>query len=729
MIGQRIKFEFCGITPLKCSVRGGIPISEDAMRRIAHTKNIDGKIHDLEEHLVSVASKSKSAASKINNQMLRDCSFLLGLFHDIGKASNKFQNYLLNDGERFLHSSPGARIFSELYDSSGFTASLLPLIILGHHGKLSNFDPGRDFSDVDIDEDIEEFSKYMFDKYSSEIYKSSFDNEYSLFIFIKILYSILVDCDRLDTENHFESYKSELRSEYENIGNLHDKFNQWYIDNIHDDGRYINKIRKQIYQKTCEIAEGPPSIYSLTTGTGSGKLMSATKFALIQATKYSKDRIIYVAPFISVIDQTSQIYENIFGEMNVVSHHSFIDTSSGKYCRQHSLAIENWDAPVIATTFVQFFETLFSNRASQNRKLRNIANSVIVVDEPQNIPIKYLKCILRILDILCKEYHCSVLMTTATPFPFNMIDNTLSIHTVIDYKIMPDRVKYIYKPEIDDIDKLCKSIEESNTKKLLCVLNTRKCAYETFKKLKNKNKYYLSTLLYPLHRMTLIKEIKEKLNNDEECIVISTQLIEAGMDLDFPMGIRDKANLDNIAQLGGRVNREYKRDSADCYIVNIDKSKSIYTNKDLTETFIRNNKDLNDPKVYEEFYKIIISITNNSTDTKNIEDEISNLNFETISDKMRIIEDFSHTIFIQTDENKSTFSKISSGIGSRNDFRKIQKYSISISKKIFEKLLSKKYIYQINDDIEIYIWNQEYSQESGISPIVFEDIGSEDSQI
>jgi len=310
----------------------------------------------------------------------------------------------------------------------------------------------------------------------------------------------------------------------------------------------------------------PPGIYTLTVPTGGGKTLSSMGFALNHAVKYGKHRVIYVIPYTSIIEQTADQFRAIFGEA-VIEHHSNLDsTDEAKENARSRLACENWDAPVIVTTTVQFFESLFASRTSRCRKLHNIVNSVVILDEAQLLPPDFLAPILEALKELQKNYGVTVVFCTATQpalgphktmdFDFKGIDGMKEI--MDDPAMLHKALKRTEIRQVRNLEPLTwddVAGEITNNESVLCIVNRRDDA-RTLWELLPEGSIHLSALMCGAHRVRKIKEIKERLRNGVPTRVVSTQLVETGVDVDFPVVYRAMAGLDSIAQAAGRCNRE-----------------------------------------------------------------------------------------------------------------------------------------------------------------------------
>ncbi|WP_242012423.1 CRISPR-associated helicase Cas3' [Pseudodesulfovibrio cashew] len=342
----------------------------------------------------------------------------------------------------------------------------------------------------------------------------------------------------------------------------------------------INELRAEILAACRAKASLAPGLFSLTVPTGGGKTLTSMAFALDHARLHGKRRVIYVIPYTSVIEQNARVFREIFPANSVVEHHSTFDASKvfdredhareSAEARRHRLACENWDAPVVVTTSVQFFESLFSFKPSRCRKLHNLADSVIILDEAQMLPVDFMVPCLRALEELTENYGASVVLCTATQPALRKEDFACGLDGLGDDRELapdPQRMHEAFKrTELVDLGELALAeVAEMvrEREQVLCIVNTRKRAAELFELVRDEpGARHLSALMCPAHRSKRLEEIREMLAGGEPCRVISTQLIEAGVDVSFPEVVREMAGLDSITQAAGRCNREGELDGA-----------------------------------------------------------------------------------------------------------------------------------------------------------------------
>ncbi|MBR0238953.1 MAG: CRISPR-associated helicase Cas3' [Thermoguttaceae bacterium] len=583
-----------------------------ASKKYAHTSGTDkANWQTLEDHLTNVADLAAHFSQSFGCEKL---AYAAGLLHDLGKVHDEFQTYLeksaLGNSSRCRvnHSEAGAayafqRISSPLKD-------LIANVVVGHHTGLADYDNGpasykyrKERGEKDLDVIKEQITPYIQGLPDpASLFPTGFQlSPESYHFLVRFVFSALVDADWLDTERFKKPENFNLRSQFLSLTEYREKFNAHMEalsskaqndSSANSSHASLNQMRNQVLAD-CR-AKGREStgsgLYSLAVPTGGGKTLSSMAFALEHAVKTGKNRIIYVIPYTSIIEQNADVFRGIFGKDAVIEHHSNIDwekfkkeTDSDRDAEssaqlQMELATENWDAPLIVTTNVQFFESLFACQTSRCRKLHNIANSVVILDEAQMLKPELLSVCNSALNELTTRFNTTVVLCTATqpaldsPELKNYTEKYLPLNPPTLINSNPNalyealrRVEYhidLETPETWDSlsDKLIRE------KQVLCIVNTRKDCYELYNAVKAKAEnatetvFHLSALMNPEHRTKRIDQIKQRLNNGAPVCVISTQLVEAGVDIDFPVVYRASAGLDSILQSGGRCNREGKLD-------------------------------------------------------------------------------------------------------------------------------------------------------------------------
>ncbi len=669
---------------------------------IAHTENDENKIHFLSDHLRSSAS---IMVSFLFNTMYKEIFYLTGLLHDFGKYQTAFQKYLLQNGPRTPHAAWGAALARKLKMNETSFA------IDGHHKGLPDKIDWQISTDKFLKTDLPEFDKLIttftielkLDDADFLVKKPVFESLFEREFFVRYLFSALTDADWLDTERHFNSELTAKRAgqklEYDLLGSKLET----ELEQKNKQGK-INRLRNEARLFALNKAKTKLGFFSLNLPTGLGKTLTSVNWAL-QHAKYNRlKRIIIVLPFVNIIDQTAKELKRIFGENVVLEHHSSYNENTDNHKAaeeksRHKLATENWDYPIIVTTTVQFFESLFANKPSQCRKIHNIANAVVIFDEVQTLPKELVTPTLTMLQNVHKIMSASFLFCTATQPAFeknerlmNGIDSITSL--VRDPEMLfkeTRRVKYQFayktKQEIKDIAHTA----GKNGNSVLSIFNTKKKAMQAYEYAKESSEwetcFHLSTSMCPAHRKEIINKIANELKSTNNRIfVASTQLIEAGVDLDFPVVFREYAPLDSIIQAAGRCNREGKLPHpGEVYIFRlVDKTMpdALYSSlSDHTlELLDDDSEKIYNPSFFAAYYLSALKLYVDD-DKKKINEERKKFNFKTIASLYRIIENPTKSLFIwdYNDASRKLYEQIKYKPGlSREDFRNVQAYSVQV---------------------------------------------------
>lgn len=543
---------------------------------LAHVSE-DGRIHLLKDHLTGTAERAAQFAAAFG---CAEWGYLAGLWHDLGKFSTEFQQYIRAAGGidahlegrpgRVDHSTAGGLQAVHTFDDSG---RLFAYLIAGHHTGLPDWEADKTGNaalsqrlrnsgllDVALKGNIP--ADILNQSWPEDRPRSGCDPA----LLIRLLFSCVVDADFLDTEAFFEPERADLRGRYHGLSELLAPFVD-YMNRKQDKApdTQVNRIRTSVLEQCTVKATESPGIFTLTVPTGGGKTLSSMAFALHHAIIYGKRRIIYVIPYTSIIEQTADQFRAIFGDA-VIEHHSNLDVGDEtKDNARTRMACENWDAPIIVTTSVQFFESLFACRTSRCRKLHNIVNSVVILDEVQLLPPDFLNPILHVLRELQKHYDVTLLLSTATQPAFHPQPHWSFVGLPDTKEIVIDPIELhnqLRRVEVSILGELGEprdwndvAEELNHYPAVLCVVNRRDDARILWEKM-SEGTFHLSALMCGAHRSSKIAEIKERLRNGIPTRVVSTQLVEAGVDLDFPVVYRAVAGLDSIAQAAGRCNRE-----------------------------------------------------------------------------------------------------------------------------------------------------------------------------
>lgn len=659
---------------------------------------------------------------------------LCGLAHDIGKYSDEFQLRLRGD-KKVDHATAGA------IECFKIKAAFEAVCVIGHHSGL----PNVGHKDADTTESQTFFGrKLRAEQGGIPDYRKNWNGHIALpqdyfrpsgrgfatAFYIRMLYSCLVDADYIDTETFMNGDAG--RGNYEPLSALCDKLTA-YISKWNNPTREIDILRQKILNSCIEKASAPRGIFSLTVPTGGGKTVASMAFALNHAVANSMKRIIYVIPYTSIIEQNAKVFRDILGQENVVEHHSQVshelseDADELEY--RSALATENWDAPVIVTTAVQFFESLYANRSSKCRKLHNIANSVIIFDEAQMIPSNNLRPCVAAIAELVRAYNATAVLCTATQpaidemlLEYSKKESVVELCPDVDGMFEKFRRTSFEKEGRLTTDELVSRLESQQ--QVLCIVNTRKFAQEVYEALPSEGRFHLSTLMCPVHRKQKLDEIRERLKSGKTCRVVSTSLIEAGVDVDFPRVFREMAGLDSILQAAGRCNREGKR-SAESSIVTVFESenkvnKLIAVNRDAAEEAVRDWIQPNNIQTIECYFKAYRDLLRNDDKSeimKAIKEGISGcqLPFKQIAERFRLIDENTFTVYISVGEGKELISRLREGERSRELYRKAGMYSVSIYENHFNALINAGAAEPFGDDAAILTDLSLYSDEKGLA--------------
>lgn len=659
---------------------------------------------------------------------------LCGLAHDIGKYSDEFQ-LRLRGGKKVDHATAGA------IECFKIKAAFEAVCVIGHHSGL----PNVGHKDADTTESQTFFGrKLRAEQGGIPDYRKNWNGHIALpqdyfrpsgrgfatAFYIRMLYSCLVDADYIDTETFMNGDAG--RGNYEPLSALCDKLTA-YISKWNNPTREIDILRQKILNSCIEKASAPRGIFSLTVPTGGGKTVASMAFALNHAAANSMKRIIYVIPYTSIIEQNAKVFRDILGQENVVEHHSSVSYELSENADEleyrSALATENWDAPVIVTTAVQFFESLYANRSSKYRKLHNIANSVIIFDEAQMIPSNNLRPCVAAIAELVRAYNATAVLCTATQpaidemlLEYSKKESVVELCPDVDGMFEKFRRTSFEKEGRLTTDELVSRLESQQ--QVLCIVNTRKFAQEVYEALPSEGRFHLSTLMCPVHRKQKLDEIRERLKSGKTCRVVSTSLIEAGVDVDFPRVFREMAGLDSILQAAGRCNREGKR-SAESSIVTVFESenkvnKLIAVNRDAAEETVRDWTQPNTTSTIERYFKAYRDFLRNDDKSGVItasEKGISGcgLPFEWIAKEFKLIDQNTFTVYISVGEGKELISRLREGERSRELYRKAGMYSVSIYENHFNALINAGAAEPFGDDAAILTDLSLYSDEKGLA--------------
>lgn len=680
-----------------------------------------------------------------------------GQLHDLGKYTPQF-NRRLHGGPSVDHATAGAKIAFERWSVLG---KLMAFCIAGHHAGLANGDGegdnrrtltqrlavpfGKGIHYIPEPDEVWRQEIQLPEKLAMPGVKfgvadsaDQYAKAFSVAFFTRMLYSCLVDADYLDTEAFYAGLgdKTVQRGGHPDLLQLQQHFNRFIGDfrrhiaekpqHTEEEKRNaaLNRLRSDILDHTVSQAEQAPGLFTLTVPTGGGKTFTSMAFALEHAKQHGMRRVIYVIPFTSIIEQNAAEFRKAFGDLGeaaVLEHHSTFDDSKLKH--QHSKdklrqASENWDMPVVVTTAVQFFESLFADRSSRCRKLHNISGSVIILDEAQMLPLQLLLPIMQAVKELARNYHCSVVTCTATQPAiqaehgfYRGLENTRELAPnppeLFD-KLRRTTVQHIgTQTDADLLEKLAQH------KQILIIVNNRRHArslYDSGKQLDGI--FHLTTLMCAKHRSQVLETIRDRLKNGQPCRVIATSLIEAGVDVDFPLVMRAEAGLDSVAQAAGRCNREGKRLPEESFVWVFAPETRWKAPAELgllsaamREVVRHHAEDLLSPQAIRRYFQYVYAEKGKELDGKGILDmhkkagNSLNFPFQTIAQKFRMIETHMQPLIIPFDqEAERLIDSLHHADQIGGLLRKLQPYTVQVPERAMQALFKDGRIEAINDE-------------------------------
>lgn len=822
----------------------GVAAGEPEDDLIAHRRKDGGEEQKLRTHLIEASQLAESFAAKVG---LPEIGKIMGLLHDFGKASQKYQKYLrsaeglINPDEddyvdykaekgKIDHSTAGAQLVFEKLASRGkegkILAQFLALAIASHHSGLIDCLKPDGFNEFerritdkkdtylteaqrklpDIEKQLDDilaqpiekkFYHVVFES-MTEASDSKDTRWFKRGLLARFLLSCLLEADRLNTAD-FEHPDNEAIRNYGKyvpwevlIERLEAKYAEYAQKTASmKPGRAleVNQIRAQVAQACLEAAEKPKGIYQLTVPTGGGKTEASLRFALHHAQKHQMARVFYIVPYITIIDQNADKIRDILETADergkvVLEHHSnFVPPDDTRY--RHNLLAENWDAPIVFTTQVQFLEALFGYGTRDARRMHQLANSVIIFDEVQTIPIKITHMFTTALRFLTHDCGATVVLCTATQPPLDTLPNMYrSLKISKEQKIIQDDAALFQKlkrvevhderkpggmtnAEIADLAE--RALQEKGS--VLIVVNTRPSALALYQEIKGRELgaevYHLSTNMCPAHRMDVLEnKIKPALKDRKPVICVSTQLIEAGVDIDFGAVIRALAGLDSIAQSAGRCNRHGQReDGGSVWVVNpqeenLDRLKDIQSGREhaqwLLDDFRDNPQTFGNDRIglaailryYQRYYNahknklnypvdknslfgredtLFNALAMNELSTKGYQashqgsspDILLRQSFRTANAEFRVIDSPTRGVIVPYGDGYKIITELCGTFGLEKQgklLKQAQRYSVNLFDRQFKKLLQAGAIQEVRDDAGIYYLNKQYySNEFGWS--------------
>ncbi len=712
----------------------------------AHSANPQGNRQPLVNHLQNVAGLAAEMAQPFGGE---DLAFLAGLWHDVGKADPTWQRLLLEceQGKRnqigIDHKCAGVLLAERL----GGNAQWAGILIHGHHGGLTNPKtglrswlqekrelPGPELAIQKLRAATPELLAQAQPTLPQHVLKDALAAE----MFLRMTYSALIDADSLDTEAHQQDGCSHPeRHTITDLNELWDRYSNFLKHQPDPQENPVNAVRREVHEACLSAAGEPQGIFRLTVPTGGGKTRSAMAFALRHGVEHRLRRVIVAVPFNTITQQTAGVYREIFEKgyagHAVLEHHSAADDvrdDDGFRSQEvwQRLASENWDAPIVVTTTVQLFESLFSNRRGRTRKLHNIDGSVIILDEAQALPPHLLSTILDGIRELTSHYGVSVVLSTATQPTFEIIGEfrqtqarEINTNNPRHFQALR-RVEYEWRtgqrnpwPEVAGWMRQEPSV--------LAIVNTKRHALELLDALGDAEALHLSTLLCGAHRSRVLREVIRRLSSGEPCRLVSTQVVEAGVDLDFPAVLRAEAPLDSIIQAAGRCNREGRRERGKVVVFRPpdDASpKGVYgSGRDIARA-VRQfpGFDPDNPETVKRYYETLFGMAVDP-DPKGIQALRKLLDFPEVAERFRMIQEDTFDVIVPYPEEDA--GKIAGLVEqlrarehpARQILRLLQPHTVSVQRREAQGLAREGWIEEVMPGMGI--WHGTYDPVLGIT--------------
>lgn len=692
-----------------------------AQALVAHSANELGECQFLITHLAETAAMASRFARRFD---AADVARLVGLTHDLGKASPRFQQYLSGiGGSGGDHKSTGVIEASKLAPTGPIS-----FVIAGHHGGLPTYAQVKSIVEGEsasepslrlrLDDLLSRLSPPRAVSYPSFINSDPGEAEF----FTRMLFSALVDADYLDTEAHFSPQKGKSRGSNPSLADLWSRFDHTYRSRFTGSpSGDLDGIRCDVHDRCLRAAEMEQGAFSLTVPTGGGKTLASLGFALQHALRWGLDRVIVVIPYTSIIEQTADVFREFLGCDAVLEHHSaLLDEPDPDRALSRELASENWDAPIVVTTAVQFFESLFANLPSRCRKLHNVAGSVVVVDEAQTLPLGLLRPTFDVVASLVRNYQVSFLFTTATQPAYEGFTD-LPIR-----EIMPDPSRLAGCLRRVCYERLSEPLswEEAAARagaheQAMAVVNTRADARILWSRLPPEGRLHLSTNLCGAHRRAVLGEVKRRLQAGEPCRLATTQLVEAGVDLDFPVVLRARAPLEALVQAAGRCNREGRLERGTVLVFEPAEGGlprgSYETATQATDVFLRAHPDaeIDDPEAQRHYFAQLYEAFD--LDAKSISRLRERFDFPAVAESYRLIPDDSVPVAVPWQQGEELLGRLrGSPWVSRDDWRRLQPYLVNLRSREFRRAQEAGLCSEVVGQSGLWRWEGGYDEHIGL---------------
>lgn len=698
-----------------------VPFVASSKEPIAHlAPGPQPRAHPLREHLSEVGRRSGEFAAVFRSA---EVASLAGLLHDVGKFSAQFQTNIRRENgfEAHIegdtsgprdHSTAGAILAHQLAHLQGDLRTALAFIIAGHHAGLG--DPQELRRRLENTALLEAAIRGGFSRNEADslvaarpAWLPNADSplfRHTLEFWVRMLFSCLCDADFLDTEAFYDRARGELRSGWPALSSLNDRLTA-YVDRLEVQAANteVNRVRREI--RAAAIASAPlsPGFFTLTVPTGGGKTLTAMEFALRHAKHHGLGRVIVTVPLTAILEQNAEVYRRALGDDAVLEHHSSVDTEDPRRETPRTrVATENWDAPIIVTTTVQLFESLFGNRTSRCRKLHNVARSVIVLDEAQALPVHLLDTILDGLKTLVRDYGVSVVFSTATQPAFtrrpNFEQGIESAREIVptDTKAFSRlrRVNVEWPAEGPPVEYQELAKELAATNDVLAIVHKRTDARELTLLVDgaagDSSTIHLSALMCPRHRTQVLEELRELRKQKRPSRVVSTQLIEAGVDVDFPLVYRAFAGLDSVAQAAGRCNREGRLERGMVRIFRAPTQPPMGLPRaalGITRALLRQGPlSIDDPDSYRRFFEQLYPVQ--ELDKHQLQDARARFEFRAVGKLFSMVEDdWSAPVVVPWGDSSECLAELELRGANRVTYRRLQRLTVNVPRKSRDRWL------------------------------------------
>lgn len=743
-------------------------------------KEGSGKIlrQPLLEHSQNTAERSAQFVGVFSDATI---GRWMGMHHDIGKYDPDFQKRLEDESLLVPHAYAGALECEALYQAKNrnrnFLYRLIGMAISGHHSGLKDYGSGSD----GYCGQMKAYSRTAYAAWQTETPqlaepdtrawnerivwlqpRADIGNQrlrecigrqlmgFTFQMFGRFLFSSLVDADRIDAQNFPEQDADRYMEGCEKLLALKARLDA-HLAQLKEEAKPtpLNVIRNGIQRDCLTAARQQRGFFSLSVPTGGGKTLSSMAFALSHALEHKQERIIYAIPFTSIIEQNAKVFADIFGRKNVLEHHSnfelpFVEDDDKEECSRNEalerrkLAEENWYEPIVVTTNVQFFESLFASKPGRARKVHNIANSVIILDEAQAIPIEFLRPCMAALAELVANYGCTVVFCTATQ---SELDRNALFLTEVDIREIIADVPRLFAAlrRTEETYLGAQSLAQiaarlQAERQALCIVNTKRHARDLARALAEtgaQDVYHLSTNLYPEHRKAVLKEIRDRLGAKLPCLVISTQLIEAGVDIDFPAVYRAAAGVDSIVQAAGRCNREGRSEPGRVYVF-VPEEK--YRGKGYLErtaqlgglTMEKYPRFL-DSEAVRAYFKALFNLEREQADEKKIlllcggivgqnQKDMQDLHipYATIGKEFKLIEDDTYALVIPTPKAQGLLARAAFAPRLGGILRDLAQYTVNVRKHELQWLAEQGALNKVAESIAVLADEKLYDKAYGL---------------